>query len=120
LTSRVHQHGRSAVEEVTGGYLLGTGLEDFIKLHLTGASGLAAQDGKNGSDVDVHVDVGGAIQRVKDQHVIPTGECRGNAHQFRVLFGSDGAQHTGTLHPVQKNPVGKIIKLLDILTLNVD
>ena len=31
-----------------------------------------------------------------------------------------GAQHTGTLHPVQKNPVGKIIKLLDILTLNVD
>jgi len=30
------------------------------------------------------------------------------------------AHNTGTLHPVQKNPVGKIVKLLDILTLNVD
>ena len=120
LTGRVNQHGRSAVQEIAGGYLFGTGLEDFIKLHFTGTAGLTAQDGENGPDVDVHINVGGAIQRVKDQHVVPAGECRRNAHQFRILFGSYGAQHTGTLHPVQKNPVGKIVKLLDILTLNVD
>ena len=120
LTGRINQHGRSAVQEIAGGYLFGTGLEDFIELHFTGTAGLTAQDGENGPDVDVHIDVGGAIQRVKDQHVVPAGECRRNAHQFRILFGSYGAQHTGTLHPVQKNPVGKIVKLLDILTLNVD
>ena len=119
LTGRINQHGRSAVQEIAGGYLFGTGWRISSSCTSPVRPGLRRKMEKMVPDVDVHIDVGGAIQRVKDQHVVPAGRCR-NAHQFRILFGSYGAQHTGTLHPVQKNPVGKIVKLLDILTLNVD
>jgi hypothetical protein len=64
-----HHHGRRAVKGITGGHLLGAGLQEVAHGGLFDAA-RAAQDGEDGADGDVDVDVGGAVERVEGDQVL--------------------------------------------------
>ena len=66
----VDQHGAGAVEDIAGGHDVAPGLQAVVDSAPCPIWRLAAHDGKDGADADRIVDVGGAIQRVKDQHVV--------------------------------------------------
>ena len=65
----VNQHGRGAVYHVTCRNLFVTRLEEIFFRYRRADGRNAAVDGENGTDRDVNIDVGRAIQGVHQHHV---------------------------------------------------
>ena len=57
LPRSVHKHGRSAVQKITRGYLLTPRLKDFIRFYLALCARPAPQNGKNGPDIVIDVNI---------------------------------------------------------------
>ncbi len=120
LASAEHQHGGRPVENIARPHLLETRLENFLKRHLSRMPRRPAQNGKDGADIDVHVNIGGTVQRVKNQNIIAAREFGSNTEEFRLLLGTHGAQRAATLHAIYHYPVGNGVHFLNVFTLDID
>ncbi len=87
FAGRIYQHGRRTVDNISRCNLRIAGTKDGgLKLAL----GKTAQHAEDGSHVDVHVDVGGAVERIEDDDVLAglaveaSGTVEGNG--FLVLL----------------------------------
>ena len=77
MTAGQHQHGGGAVQRIAGADLLGAGLQEILGGRRI-ALALAAQDGENGADGNVHVHVAGAVERIEYQQVFAARVLRRN------------------------------------------
>jgi hypothetical protein len=115
-----NQHGGRAVKNIPGRNLLAALLQD-IPGHEGGfGTALALEDGKDGADVDIDVDIRRAVKRVENDDVIAPGKRFRNLDDIRVFLRGHGAENAGTGQAMDEDAVGILIKFLDFLALNVD
>ncbi|SAI95960.1 Uncharacterised protein [Enterobacter cloacae] len=65
----VHQHGGRAIHHITGSNLFTARLQEVFFRHRCANRRDATVDGENGTDRNVNVDVGGAVQRIHQNNV---------------------------------------------------
>ena len=115
---RQHQQRGGSVHRVARAQLLRARLQEVVFLRLRDALG-AAQDREDGAHRHVHVDVGGAIQRVEQQEIFPLGiamrDCIGVVHFLRGHGGKVAAPFVG----LEQDLVGDHVELLLDLALHV-
>src|SRR5439155_13759562 len=67
----VDQHGRGAVNHVTSSQLAPAGLKHVEQwIAATGGVRFASEDGKDGADADIDVDVTRAVEGIEDDNVL--------------------------------------------------
>ena len=115
LSGRVHEDGGSAVEHVAGGHLFPAGLQHR---RFPGGSLRATQDRENGAHTNVHIDVGRAVQRVKDHDVLPAFGVV-DRHRVFVLLGDQEGHAFARAQTMQQGVVGVDVEFLLRLTLDV-
>ena len=64
IAHRQDQHGRRAVQRITGGHLLDALLQECFLLGGINPFG-QPQNGKNTADADIHINIGRPIQRIE-------------------------------------------------------
>src|SRR5579883_238091 len=113
----VHKNRRRPVDHVSGGDLLDTRLKDG---RFGSHFGRTAVDGKDGTDVDVDVDVGRAIERVENDGVFAGALLAIEGDRLLVFFRDERGDGIAQPEAMQQRIVGINIKLLLLLTLYVD
>ncbi len=101
-----------AVDGVARGHLLPTGLQHVAFGH---AARRRFQDGKDGADHAVDIDIAGAVDRIKNQQVFAAGKRINLFHFFRYQRGHMSAPASGFQHHV----IGDDIELFLYLALDV-
>src|SRR6185437_4643823 len=113
----VDEHGRRTVDDVAGGNLFGAGQQDGF---LEWLAGNALVDGEDGADVDVDVDVGGAVERVEDDDVSARLRVGVDDDGLFVFFADKCGHAVAATEDVEENFVGVDVELLLDLALHVD
>ena len=122
IANAQHQHGGGAVQGVTGGNLAGTRLEEIglgQRPALGGGVG-CTQHTENAAHRHVHVDVAGAVQRVKHQQVFATGVLRWNVVGQVHLFRRHARQMTAPLVHADEQLVAHHVEFFLGFALHVD
>ncbi len=85
----VNKNGGWPVNDIASRHLFRAGLEDSGANVVADTWGLA-KDGEDSANVDVHVDVGGAIEGVEDDNVFAGGRGTVEDKGFLIFFGDEG------------------------------
>ncbi len=112
------QLGGGAIQGVPGGDLGSARLQE-IGLLRERAIPRAFQDGKDGANGNVDVDVGRAVQRIEEKKKAAFGIVRGNRLDGVHLFRGHGGQMPAPFVRLNENFVGDDVELLLGLTLDV-
>ncbi len=117
----IHQHRRRSIDHVTGGDLFAAGLQDFIGRDFRiQPVGRAPQDGKRRAYADVHVDVGGAVERIEHHDVLGIGRPAVRQHGMVVFLRGHHGHAFAHAQRVYQHLVGIHVELLLHFALHVD
>ena len=111
-----NEHGRRAVDDVSGGYLLPAASEEVASKDLVRI--LSSIDRKDGPDADVGVDVRGAVERVEHHHVV-AGFFLSDLDGIVFFFGGHGGHAAAPAQDVHQVVLRKPVELLHGLPLDV-
>ena len=118
-----HQHGGGAVQRVARRQLLGTGLEEVFGGDVAAAVDHVLRRPQNGKDAahrHVHVDVAGAIQRVKHQQVFAARVLARNLIRLVHFFRAHARQVAAPVVGADEHVVADHVQLLLRFALHVD
>ena len=116
----VDQHGGGSVNHITGGDLTVARLQEVLQGHRRTLRAQTAVDGEDGPDRDVDVDIGGAIERVDQHHILGVfGERRVKGDEVLFFFRSHAAHLAARFERRLEAFVGINIQLLLHLALYV-
>src|SRR5258707_3820882 len=118
LPRGVHQHGAGAVDHVAGRHLSPAGLQHVLHFAGTPARDLL-HDAENGAHRDVDVDVGGAVERIEQQAVLPAAKPLGYGNDPGLLLGRHRAEPAAVVHGLDDGVVGEHVELLLDFALHV-
>ena len=121
VPSGVHQHGAGPVQDVPCGHLGGARLQEVLVLERLAHGGDAPHNAEDGADADVHVDVGGPVQRV-DQHDVLAGPAFtlvAATHVTVAFLRADAAHALPGREDAHECVVGEDVEFLLLLVLNV-
>ena len=119
LSRGVDEHCARAVDHVSRRHLSSSGLQHVF--HLTARSARDLPDnGEDGSHRNVYVDVGGAIEWIEEETVLPALEPLGNLDDVRFFFRRDGAKSSTVIDRLDDDLVGDDVELLLRFTLDID
>ncbi len=107
----VDKNSGRAVNDVAGGDLLGSGLKDGGADVIADVGGFA-KDGEDGADIDVDVDVGGAVEGVEDDDVFAGGGGAVEDEGLFVFFGDEGGDAVTKAEAVEEGLVGVDVEFL--------
>ena len=91
-----------------------------VGLHHIGAGVGAAQDGEDAAHRDVHVDVAGAVQRVKHQEVFAARVLRRDLVGQVHFLGGHASQVAGPFGALDEDLVAQHVELFLGLALHID
>ncbi|VTT27757.1 Uncharacterised protein [Klebsiella pneumoniae] len=114
----VNQHGGGAVNHVPGRNLLAARLQEVFFGHRRTRWGNTAVDGEDGTDRHVNVDVGGAVQRIHQHHVLAVFDAFED-HNLIFFFRGDTGHDAARFQSRLQLFVGKQIELHLFFALNI-
>jgi hypothetical protein len=118
VTGGQHQHGVGTVQRIASAHLLGAGLQEVLGGRV-GHAFRTTQDGEDGADGDVHVDVGRAIQRIEGNQVLAARELGRDGEHVVHLFRCHTGQMAAPAQRIQHDVIGDDVQLLLRFTLDV-
>ncbi len=121
VTGRVSQHRAAAVKHVTGGNLLQTLLQNR-RLHIAIGSIAVRRtfhDGENRADVDIRVDVAGAVERIEQNDVSAFVAGIRDHMRFFVFLRDQQADVAAITEAAHQRAVGDLVQLLHFLALDI-
>jgi len=77
------------------------------------------QDGKNRSDADIDVDVGGTIERIENDRVFGPRRAVVQDDRFFVLLGGKNSNAVAAAQTIEERIVGIDIELLLLFALDI-
>ena len=123
IAHRQHQHGGRAVQGVTSGHLLCTGLQKIFFGHIAATVNhllRGTQHRKNTADRHVHIDIGRTVQGVKHQHVFAARKLCRNLVGIVHFFRGHARQMTSPLVHAYEQVVAQHIEFLLGFALHID
>ncbi len=119
LSSGIHEHRARAVDDVARGDLATAGLQHVFHFAACAARDLLVH-AEDRADGHVHVDVGRAVERIEQQHVLAVPEAFRNVDDVRLFLGRHGAEPSAVVERLDDDLVRNHVELLLHLTLHVD
>src|SRR2546427_4831986 len=109
LPRRVHEHRTGAVQDVAGGDLRAALLETVGERARASLGGAAPMNGEDRADRDVDADVGRAVERIVQQHVLAAAPILTHLDRdgLFVLLRRDDADPARVLDAVPHRLVGE-------------
>ena len=114
----VDEHRAGAIDDIPRGDLTATGLQHVFHDTLASARDLL-HHAEDGAHRHVHVDVGGAVQRIEQQAVLSAAKAVGNGDDAGLLFRRHGAEPPTVIQRLDDGVVGEHIELLLDFALHV-
>ena len=116
----VDQHSGGAIDNITGGHLTVARLQEVLQGHPGARLADPAIDGEDGPDRDVDVDVGRAVERIDQHHILGVaGELGIEGDEVLLLLGRHAAHLATGLQRRLEALVGVDVQLLLHLPLHV-
>ena len=118
LPRRVDHHRARAVDDVPRRDLATSRLQHVLEL--TGAATRdLANDGEDGADGHVHVDVRRAVERIEEQAVLAALEVVGNLNDVRLFLRGHRTETSAMVHRLDDDLVREDVELLLHFALHV-
>src|SRR4051812_1154734 len=118
VAQREHQHGRRPVECVPRTDLSRARLEEGVQAG-SAVARRPPQDGEDGADGDVHVEIRGAVERVEDEEVLAARMAEGNGMRRIHLLGHHPGEMPSPFAGGDEDLVGEEVEVLLPLALAV-
>src|ERR1700733_1921819 len=120
VSGAVDKERRCAVKDVSRRHLFRAGLQ---YVHLGRAFGVAvhvtAQNGEDGADADVDIDIAGPVERIEDDYVLAVTRIAESHDRLLVLFRGQHADVAAIAQAGEQSLVCEDVELLDRLALDV-
>ncbi|CAO3308207.1 conserved hypothetical protein [Pseudomonas sp. P14-2025] len=118
LPCRENQHGGWTIKGIACAHLLGTSLEEVLQSGLGDSAGIV-QDGEDRPYRDIHIGIGGAIQRIEQQQVLTSWiHVRNSVDPLHFLRGHSSQKAT-PLNRINQHFIGENIQFLLNLALHI-
>jgi hypothetical protein len=115
---REHEHGGRAVDGIARADLAGAGLQEIAGLRVLARRG-SAQHREDAAHRHVHVDVGGAVQRVEQEQVFAARVLRRQRIRRFQFLGQHASQVSTPFAGAQEHVVGQHVQGLLLLALHI-
>ena len=120
VARRIDEHRRAAIDDIARRHLLIAGLQHVRhRVARAGGVGIAAQNGEDRADADVHVDIARPVERVEHHDVFAVLAVALDDDRVFVLLAGHDRHVAAVPQELHHRLVGDHVELLHLLALDV-